>query len=78
MRVNAEWQARQVVMAKARVELSKLWDENDLSTLEWLSVLADEMASVTNRHRNQTECGPLRGSIDPRTVHAPEAGEPLP
>lgn len=65
MRVNAEWQARQVAMTKAKVEINKVWEQCDLSTLEWLSVLSDEMSSVANRHRNQAECNPLTGPVDP-------------
>jgi len=65
-RVNAEWQKRQIAMTKAKIELGKVWEENDLSTLEWISVLADELSSITNRHRNLTEMHPLTGPVDPR------------
>lgn len=78
MRVNAEWQARQIAMAKAKVELSRIWDESELSVLEWTSVLSDELSSVLTRHRNRIETNPLTGPVGPEPPPAPDPGEPVP
>lgn len=75
MRVNAEWQARQVAMTKAKIAINKVWEDNDLSVLEWLSVLSDELSSMTNRHRNQTEMNPVTG---PPTSPPLNQGSPPP
>lgn len=78
MRVSAEWQARQIAMTQAKIAIGKVWEDNDLSVLEWLSVLGDELSSVTNRHRNQTEVNPLTGPVEPESEPTPEPGEPAP
>lgn len=78
MRVNAEWQARQIAMTKAKIALNKVWEDNDLSVLEWLSVLSDELSSMTNRHRNQTEMNPVTGPVGATPEPTPEPGEPAP
>ena len=54
-------------MTKAKIEIGKVWEENDLSVLEWTSVLSDELSSILTRHRNRTETNPLTGPVGPES-----------
>lgn len=76
--VNTEWQKRQIAMTRARIQLSELWAESDLSPLEWMSVLADELSSVANRHRNRVENNPLTGPVSTGSLPVLDPGEPIP